>query len=296
MQSKRARHRDVQRLAANGIESQATDPPWCARSPRRRRPTAPRPSLADDLSAWYPASGRRAGSIRSHDRRLRAESSTPRIARPRRLAHERRHRTAAPRAPRSRPPPRSCRQSPPKIDVKHTENGEGGEAEAGGSARTVTGSCDSYCRRASRSSLTTWALPLPLSSRMTWPMRKLALLLAGLVVVGGAVLGDGVGVRGEHASTTAPSSPASLTCARPRSSTMSRGPLLLGHRLGEHVLGLTARDRAVGDEADELGEHLGREHRRREPVLVQVAEHVLAHPVGDVLRGAGFNAATARSA
>ena len=49
-----------------------------------------------------------------------------------------------------------------------------------------------------------------------------ALLLAGLVVAG-AVLLDDVALSASTASTTAPSSPSSLTCARPRSSTMSRG-------------------------------------------------------------------------
>ena len=87
---------------------------------------------------------------------------------------------------------------------------------------------------------------------------------------------------------TGPSSPSSLTWASPRSSTTCFGRLGSAQALGEHVLRLVARQRAVGDEVDQLGEPVGRErqHLGREPALVEVGEHITDAPVGDVLRGA----------
>ena len=142
----------------------------------------------------------------------------------------------------------------------------------------------------------TWALPLPFSSRMTWPIRTLRFFLRVLVVVG-AVLVDGRRVRGEH--------PVDDRAELARVAHLREAALLddLRGHLSSAIdsastsLAWPREIVPVGDQADELGEHLRREHRGRQARIVQVAEHVLAHPVGDVLRrAAAFSAATARSA
>ena len=60
------------------------------------------------------------------------------------------------------------------------------------------------------------------------------------------------------------------------------GPPVGGERLGEHVLALHARDRSRAHQRHEFGEHLGRELGGRRPRLVEVGQHLLAHPVHDV--------------
>ena len=80
--------------------------------------------------------------------------------------------------------------------------------------------------------------------------------------------------------------PSSLTCAMPALLDDRPRPLLFAERFREHVLRLLARDRSRGHQADELGDHLGRQHRGRQSGLVDVRQHFLAHPVDDLLRRA----------
>ena len=194
-----------------------------------------------------------------HARRDRPDR--PRPLRRSRAAHLVRHQRQTrprPRRPRPRRPPRLISGAYASVTdtswgLRRTCSQAG---QAGGS---------------SRSWLTTWALPLPLSSRMTWPMRSSRFFLRALSSSAARYSSTASRVRGEHRvddraelARVAHLREAALLDDVAR-------PLVLGHRLGEHVFRLAARDRAVGDEADELGEHLRREHRGREAALVDVA-------------------------
>ena len=107
-------------------------------------------------------------------------------------------------------------------------------------------------------------MPWPFVALMASPMKKPALLLADLVVAR-AVLVDVARVLGQHGvDHRAELAFVADLCEAALFDDLLRA-LGLGEALGEHVLGLVARQRAVGDEIDELREPVGRErqHRRR---------------------------------
>ena len=137
--------------------------------------------------------------------------------------------------------------------------------------------CDGYpaASFSSRSWLSDLRVALAVERLHHLAHEEAALLLADLVVAG-AVLGDGVGVGGEDVVDDRAELAGVAHLRQPALVDDLLRSLRLGEALAEHVLGLAARDQPVGDQADELGQAVGRErqHRGRQPGLVEVPEHV----------------------
>ena len=139
----------------------------------------------------------------------------------------------------------------------------------------------------SSSRLRTCGLPEPFDAFMTSPIRNPRFFFRNLSSPP-RYSSIASALAASTASTSAPQLAFVVHLRQPPVVDDGTRPLAVAQPLGEHVLGQVARERAVADQRDELGERLGREreHRGRQARLVQVPEHLPATQLVTSLPGA----------